>query len=558
MKKRNVTGLWFACLLLLSIPLAGQRQKPVKDVPITLESPYNTILVHLHYLQPDTYQPDSAARVIYTIDDPETAVRRAIQLKQVLDGLGLYVRIFQLPDDPDYIDSITHSAIYAPFPRELPDVYVEKVNGRWYYSEETIERTPALHKQVYPFGADLLLNLLPRLGHNEVLGLALWQYAGLLIIFLMAFALHFILSRLLNPIVGRLSRSRLNPSLIHSGLVWSIARLVSILIVIKLIQIFLPVLQLPAASAGFAMGVTRIVITVLFLLLGLRVLDVFMAYMHQLTLRTANRLDEQLVPIIKRILQAVVIIWAVFQIMYILNVNVTALIAGVSIGGLALALAAQDTVKNLIGSTMIFVDRPFQIGDYVIAGDVEGVIVEVGFRTTRFRRIDSSIVSVPNGTIANMSITNLGAREHRLLNTDIAITYDTPPDLIEAFMEGLKELIEAHPKTRKEGYHVRFKNLGSFSLDIFFRVPIETADYADELRIKEELLLGVVRLAEKLGVRFAFPSSTMYIEEFPGQKSLTPHYDVSPDSMRSRREDFAGFYRKYLDERYPENGEGEI
>ena len=499
---------------LLPVFLSANLSAQSTEAPeVNLRSPYNTIYIHLYYLQPDSYEPDKAAQALYGVSDSLKATELAIKLKQILDGKGLYVRPNLLPREPNYLDSLTEKAFYTPFPEELPEVYLEKIEDEWYYSEHTVQQIPLLHKSVYPFGSDLLLKILPQLGQEKFLGLAVWQYLGIGLLFLLSVLIHFVLSRLLNPIVKRLSRSRLYPSLVSPELVWKIARLLSLFLIIRFVTLFLPALQLPISISSFSLVVLKIVLTIFAVLIALRVLDVVMLYAGEVTARTENKLDEQLIPIMTRIFQVVIIIGGIVHILRLLDVNVAALIAGVSIGGLALALAAQDTVKNLIGSAMIFFDQPFQIGDFIEGGDIAGTVVEVGFRTTRIKQIDSSIIAVPNGTIANMAITNLGAREFRLLNITLSITYTTEPDLIDRFVVALRQLVEEHPKTLKEGYYVHLRNLSESSLDIMFRVFLSVEDYAAELSVREEILMSVIRLAEKMGVSFAFPSTSVYLEK---------------------------------------------
>lgn len=503
--------------LLTPLLLAGQRT----DTPeITLSDPYNSMYVHLYFLQPESYAPDSAAQALVTTGlTSEVARRRAIRLKQILDGRGLYVRFGQIPQDPNYYDSTARRAVYVPFPEVLPEVYLEKIGQRWLYSSETVANIPSLHKSVYPFGADFLLSLFPKFGQQEVLGIAIWQLAGIAIMIILAFLLHFLLSRALNPIVKRLSSSRLYPSLIDPALVKRIAKLLSVWIIVRILKIFIPALQFEPEVLVSAIRVVNIVSTILVMLIALRILDIFMLYFRELTHRTENKLDEQVVPILKRSLQAVIILWGIFQALNLLEVNVTALIAGVSIGGLAIALAAQDTVKNLIGSAMIFVDKPFQIGDFVDLDSFAGTIEEVGFRTTRIRKPDSSLVAVPNGVIANQSITNLGVRVYRLFNAQLGITYGTPTDKIQLFTKSLKELIASHPGTQQEGSYVHLSSLADSSLSIMFRVPLQVPDYATELKVKEELLLAVLRIAETLDISFAFPSSSIYVERMPSDNT---------------------------------------
>ncbi|GJM33688.1 MAG: hypothetical protein DHS20C18_26890 [Saprospiraceae bacterium] len=505
---------------------------------------------HLHFLQPESYFPDTAALALYpNVVDSVTRRKRAIQLKQILDGKGIYVRFNFIPNDTNFIDSLTQMALYTPYPDQLPEVYLERLNNRWYYSQETVTAIPKLHRSVYPYGLDRLLNISPKFGQTKFLGYSLWQYFSFLVIILLSFFVHAILSRILGPIVGRLSRSRLYPSLIEPDLVQRIARLISVLLIFKGIRMLLPVLLLPPATTAFTITFIKIVNTILVMLIVLRILEVLMLYFRKLTERTENKLDEQLVPIISRSAQILIVIGAMAQILSIFEVNLTALIAGLSIGGLALALAAQDTVKNLIGSAMIFVDQPFQIGDYIDGGSFAGTVVEVGFRTTRIIKPDSSIISVPNGTIANQVITNLGVRVYRLFQTELGITYDTPPDLIEQFVAGLHQLVEAHPEANDEGAYIYVSSFGASSINILFRVPIAVKDYGSELAVKETLILEIIRLAEALGVRFAFPSTTMYVEEFPGKPSLMPTYTTDAEKVKVAIAGFMENYKKKLEEK---------
>jgi MscS family membrane protein len=209
------------------------------------------------------------------------------------------------------------------------------------------------------------------------------------------------------------------------------ARLVSLLILLRFFRIMLPPLQLPIESSQFAIIVIKLLTILFVVMLIMNLLAVFITYGERYTQRTESKLDEQLVPIIKRTLQAVIIGVGIIQGLRVMQIDVTALIAGISIGGLALALAAQDMLKNLFGSLTIFLDRPFQIGDWINFSGVDGTVEEVGFRSTRVRTFANSMVYVPNGKLADMIINNYGLRNYRRFKTTIALTYDTPPLLIE-------------------------------------------------------------------------------------------------------------------------------
>ena len=495
--------------------LRAQNEAP----DITLANPANTMHIHLYYLQADTYLPDSAARALPPGLDPERAKKMAIQLKQVLDGMGLYVHLNLLPNQNDYQDSISGQYFYTPFPKELPQVYLEKKDSLWYYALATIEDIPALHKTVYPFGVDRLINLLPVRSGRKVFGLNLWQYLGILILGIIAFFLHKLLNQILKPVIRRIFKSKyFEESVLDKRMIYRIAQAASYVLIAGLLRVLLPVLQLPIEIGSVGVLLLRILMTVFFVVLALRILDLLIAYAERYARQTDNRMDEQVIPIVNRTIAIFIVLGGVFQILNLLDVNVTALIAGISIGGLALALAAQDTVKNLIGSAMIFMDRPFQIGDYISTDGMSGTIEEVGFRTTRLRQVDNSVISIPNGTISNSNIVNFGVRDSRMFGFDIGLTYESPVESLQEFVEGCKQLIQAHPQTLNDRYLVHFKALNASSMDVVFRTYINVETYGEEMIVREEILYGIVQLCQACGLDFAFPSKTVYLRKEDPEK----------------------------------------
>jgi len=540
MKPRKLIGT--ICFILLYLFAQGQNQ--VAPPPL-MNSPYNTMYVHLFYLQSDSYSPAMAARTISpNITDSLTRVQTAIQIKQILDGRGLFVRLNLLPQEQDYIDSLSQKHFYTPFPEKLPAIYLEQGPGdRWFFSQATVNAVPALHKATYPFGTDRLLKLFPTSKSNKFLGLAGWQYVAILILLALIWLGRWLLSQLLMPIIKGILQSRIKSKVVDTAQVIKIAHAISLLLLLWIGRTLLPVLQLPIVAAewgllGFNIAITVVVVVALF-----RILKLVMGYVSSYTSTTESKMDEQLMPILSRIFQIVIVLGGIIEILSLLKVNVTALIAGVSIGGLALALAAQDTVKNLIGSAMIFFDRPFQIGDYVVGSGFAGTIVEVGFRTTRIQSSDTSIISVPNGSIANMVVDNKGMRKHRLFTLNLGLTYDTPPALIEHYLSGLRALLEAHPLTVKESYSVHFNNMEASSLNIYLKTLLNVSDSAEEAKVKEVILLSIMQLAEDLGVRFAFPSTTMYVEEFPEKATGIPNYNLDSAQLKNKVDAFIAAFK---------------
>ncbi len=238
--------------------------------------------------------------------------------------------------------------------------------------------------------------------------------------------------------------------------------------------------------------------------------------------QTENRLDDQLIPLLNTTLKVFATVVGILFILQNLDVNITSLIAGLGIGGLAVALAAQDTIKNLLGGITIFADRPFQVGDWVIVDEVEGTVEHVGFRSSRVRTFYNSLVTVPNAKIVDGGIDNMGLRRWRRYNTTLGIAYHTKPDQIQAFVEGVRALIRANPVTRKDYYVVEFHGFGAASLNILLYCFFDAQTWNEELRARHVLNLDIMRLAADLDVEFAFPTQTLHIASTPERPQEVP------------------------------------
>ena len=484
---------------------------------VGFNNPYQVIYNHLANLQDDNYFPEIASRTFSGSIDSVRRIELAKMMKRVYDGKGLYVHVSRITKDSLYRDTIAKDYIYFPFPKELPDVYLEKENGNWIYSLETTKLLPGMYEKVYPLGLSKTLDWMPQNQGKKFFGLYLWQMFGLAAFFLLLFILYYLFSRVFNFIISRITRRIQLLQGENSQLLKKIDDYIILGVLASVSLYILPVLRLPVRFSIFLQKGFKIAFIIIIMLMLLAIVDVLRAYLDGVTEKTESKLDEQLLPILIKFLKIFICIGATFQVLHLLEVNITALIAGISIGGLALALAAQDTVKNLIGSMMIFFDKPFQIGDYIIANDMEGSVVEVGFRSTRIKKIDTSITSVPNGNLVNASLTNLGVRNFRLLKLTLGLMYDTPSTSIQQFINDLRTYVDGNPNVYEEGKYIHLIGLNDSSIDIMFRVYLNTLDYAEELMMKEEVIFEILKIAERNGVSFAFPSSSVYIEQMPKQ-----------------------------------------
>jgi MscS family membrane protein len=188
-----------------------------------------------------------------------------------------------------------------------------------------------------------------------------------------------------------------------------------------------------------------------------------------------------------------------------LGYPVTTVIAGLGIGGVALALAAQKTVENLFGSVSILADQPFGVGDTIRVDGVEGTVETIGLRSTRLRTVERTLVILPNGKLADMRIESLGPRDRIRFSTRLALRRDTDPQQIEAVVRGVDARLRAHPKVRADDVFVRMAGIGEWSFDLDVAAPVETRDAGEFAKVKEELLLACITIVKESGARLAVP-----------------------------------------------------
>ncbi len=505
-----------------------------------LSTPYSATLTFFYNLREENYDPETAAQVLRTKNQNIAEAKKlAVQLKQVFDGNGVFVRISEIPNDPDYVDTVySQQARFFFDTSHLPLIYLDKVGDEWKFSSFTVSQIDEMHKATYPYGTDKLLNVLPKLGTQVYMGLHFWQMAGLFLFILILFLAHKIMTFLLDKVFLYIV-AKTGYGYVGEKYLLPVARITSIYLIVVLSSLFIRLLQLPievvALILKFFNALKPLVITIVFY----KIVDVVSLYFKKLADKTASTLDDQLVPLMRKTLKAlVVVVGILFVLKAGLEMDIVPFLTGLSIGGLAFALAAQDTIKNFFGSVMIFIDKPFQVGDWITSGDVDGTVEEVGFRSTRIRTFRNSVTYIPNGKIADATIDNHGLRSFRRFYTTLTVTYDTPPELVDAFVLGLRKIVEKHPHTRKDAFNIYFNNLSAYSQDIMFYIFFHVPTWPEELRCRHEILIQIVKLANTLGVRFAFPTQTMHMESFPDKQTLVPTYGATQGEYHKKLQNF--------------------
>jgi len=492
---------------------------------VDLTSPHNTVKTHLGNLLPNSYH-DSLSAEAFNLKtrSVKEAISSAVKLKRVLDGNGIIIYLDELPTSKDYYDSASNKNKFV-LVSQYPNIFLLKnEDGNWYYSDSSIDAIDNIYNKTFRFGTGQLIEVLYQFGNKKVLGIYLFQYILILILTMSSGLVYWFLSFFTNQLLTFLFKKVKYNRVKIMKYVRSVTRPLTVLIIILVLIIFTPSLQLSPLYSKYLLLILKVAIPLFGTIIAYRLVDILSVYLAIQALKTESTLDDQLVPLFRKTLKLIVIFTGTLFILHSLNVNIVPLLTGLSIGGLAFALAAQDTIKNFFGSMMIFIDRPFQVGDWITAPDLEGEVEEVGIRSSRIRTFKNSLTSVPNGQLANCAIDNLGKRMYRRFLTTIAITYDTPPALIETFVQGLRQIVVNHPDTVKDKYQVYLNEMGASSINILFCLFFEVPTWPDELKARHEILIQIMELAKSLGVRFAFPTQTLHIENLPGQASLSPIY----------------------------------
>ena len=271
-----------------------------------------------------------------------------------------------------------------------------------------------------------------------------------------------------------------------------------------------------AGWSDFFLKVYRIAVIVLISIVLLRLCDcasdnLFQPFGKQEELE--NRLNKTLMTLLKKAAKVLILIIAGIAVLSETGINVATLITGIGLGGLTIALAAQDTAQNLFGGLVILLDRPFSIGDWITVGDVSGEVVDINFRSTKVRALDNSVYILTNSTVSSATINNGTLRNKRLYRFTLGVTYDTTRPQLEQLMTDLTAMLKASPYTYEDSVLVELSGFGASSIDLLVSAYLRTADMTRFLQMQNDLNLDLMDVMQKNGVDFAFPSTTVYLEK---------------------------------------------
>ncbi len=335
-------------------------------------------------------------------------------------------------------------------------------------------------------------------------GIPLGRIATSVLIILAAFLIRNTLRSILKNtgekqlgIAGALARDLIKPT--------------AFLVIILGVYISIIIHSLSPSTIGWIQKVFLFLLTVNVLWLLMRTIDAVAEQMASVADGTESRMDDQLVPILRKLAKFILVAIGIIFYMQSNGYPVSGILAGMGIGGLAMALAAQDSISGLFASVVIFLDKPFMVGDFVEVNGVTGTVEEIGIRSTRVRTVEKTLVTLPNKEIMDSNINNYSKRPMRRTSTTIGVTYDTTPEKMKELLAQLRLMLKDDEGVDNDLVYVNFTGFGDSSLDVDMKYFIMTVDYKIWLDMKEDINLKIMHIVCDLGLDFAFPSTTVYL-----------------------------------------------
>ncbi len=358
-----------------------------------------------------------------------------------------------------------------------------------------------------------LADSFPFLTANLILGNTLANLTGFVMALFASFAVASVAQAVFH---GRLTRlAKASDTQIDDALLSALERPLYLLVMAVGLRASVLFLELPDTLDQVVGNVLTVIVAVFGTWGATRVLDAIRAvYIDPFVQASETKLDDQLVPILDRTLKVTLWSLAILMVFSSLGYDILSLLTGLGIGGLAVAMAAQATLSNVVGSITIFADQPFQVDDLVQLGDHRGVVREVGLRTCRIETFEGHITSVPNASVVDQAVINLSPADRWRYSATLGLVYDTSTEQLEHAMALLRRILQDHPAI-DEDVAVRFTAFGDSALELTFAYWMDDATVSRYLDTLSEVNLTIKRRFDEAGLSMAFPSVSLYVEQAP-------------------------------------------
>ncbi|MCJ7642725.1 MAG: mechanosensitive ion channel family protein [Desulfobacterales bacterium] len=499
------------------LPGAQEAQRPAESEvaytdPLGRSSPQGTVFGFVKSASQRDYE--QALQYLDTKITGLAAERLAVRLLTILER-GFSGKLAMLSNKPEGYpnDNLPPSKEHVGTVKTSSgslDILLERVQRGnnppvWLFSAETLARVPEIYKEL---NVRALVDYLPKfLVSTWFLWFPLWQWILILVLIPLCYGLSILVTRLFTPLfllslrgIFKVRADRhvvrlTGPMriLIFALAIWGIS-LYSRSVLTSLFWTYV-------ASTLTVIGATWLCVR------GMGI--VFKLKQRQFGVTSSGKVS--LMQLVEKLCKVLAVITGALVILYIAGINIAAAITGLGIGGIAIAFAAQKTLENLFGGIMIISDQPVRVGDFCRAGDHTGTVENIGLRSTRIRTLKRTVVSVPNGQLALMSLENFAMRDKTWFHHTLKLRYETTAEQLRYILAEIRKMLYEHSKVETPSAWIRFIGFGNSSLDLEVFAYVLEAEYGPFLHIQEDLLLRVMDIIEASGSSFAFPSQTTYL-----------------------------------------------
>ncbi|HEY9185464.1 MAG TPA: mechanosensitive ion channel family protein [Salegentibacter sp.] len=537
---------------ILGAPAEKEDQKEeIPEDPLGRRSPRGTVTGFIDAMSAQNYSRAARYLEFSSISDQEEQEEIVQVLLRLLDQGGNILPYSLLSKNPegrtdDNLDQDTDRIGSVSADEEVIDIFLVQTKDEnaypvWLFSNESVRQIASLTLD----RRALIYRIMPQFLENRIWGgvpAGQWIVAILLIFISYGLAwsiisfVTFLLPRILkgtkkDPVSGIIEALKL-PLMLYAA-VWVFvifSRNLGLSIIIR---------------QKFSVLIIIIGIAALLILLW-RLSDFLGKYSQQKMILRGNPAGVSIVLFLQRAAKIAIVIFGVIAILGILGIDVTTGLAALGIGGIALALGAQKTIENFVGSVTLIADRPVRVGDFCRVGEILGTVEKIGVRSTRIRTLDRTLVTIPNGAFSSDTIENYAHRDKFRFHSVINFRYETSPDQLRFLLAELRKVLYAHPKVFEDPARVRFIGFGASSLDIEIFAYLNAINYDDYLEIKEDLMLLMMDVVDRSGTEFAFPSQTLYFAKDGGLSK--EKVETAEDKVKKWRENGEMPIPKYSEE----------
>ncbi len=344
---------------------------------------------------------------------------------------------------------------------------------------------------------------------GTLMGHPLWQYLASFIWILLSFMLAYVVDWLMTHVLRRLTAK--TETDLDDKLLEILHKPVKLIVCLVVLSVGIHVFAWPDWVEKIISVLFSIVVAGTVVYVAMRMVDLLLGFVETRFLSGDTQLATMMLPVLGKTIKVFVVIIGVLTTAQYLGLPITSVLAGLGVGGVAVALAAQNTLANLFGSITILTDRPFRVGDRIQIEKYDGVVEQIGLRSTRIRTLEGHLVVIPNKIVADSAINNVSMRPNIRETFSLSLTYDTPAERVQEAVNILKEIFAAHPMTHD--VIVFWKTYAAASLDIFVVYWCKTRDYREFARSLQEINLEIKRRFDAAGLEFAFPTQTIYLRQ---------------------------------------------